>query len=135
MRKSQASESSKPTPKQKPRLAAITGLEQRAGAAMFQASLETVSGVASMKPLMLPPEEKCSPTARSTMTRTRASSSSASNTRRSWSRCGIEMTLNGGRSRMTSARSRAASISTRKPSSVARRGSVKTVVDSCGGSL
>ena len=28
---------------------------------MFQASLETVSGVASMNPLMLPPEEKCSP--------------------------------------------------------------------------
>ena len=38
---------------------------------MFQASLETVSGVASRKPLMLPPEEKCSPIARSTMMRTR----------------------------------------------------------------
>ena len=44
MRKSQASESSKPTPKAKPRFATITGFEQRAGAAMFHASLETVSG-------------------------------------------------------------------------------------------
>ena len=77
MRKSQASESSKPTPKQKPRLAAITGLEQRAGAAMFQASFDTFSGRASMKPLMLPPLEKCSPIARSTMMRTREFSSSA----------------------------------------------------------
>ena len=32
--------------------AAITGLLQRAGAAMFQASLETCSGDASTKPLM-----------------------------------------------------------------------------------
>ena len=51
MRKSQASDSSKPTPKQKPRLAAITGFAQRAGAAMFQASFDTCSGVASMKAL------------------------------------------------------------------------------------
>src|SRR5436305_2412267 len=71
MRKSQATDSSKPTPKQKPRFAAITGFEQRAGAAMFQASFDTVSGLASRKPLMLPPEEKCSPTARSTIMRMR----------------------------------------------------------------
>src|ERR1044072_7801121 len=72
MRKSRASETSKPTPKANPRFATITGLAQRAGAAMFQASFETVSGVACMKPLMLPPEEECSPTARSTITRARA---------------------------------------------------------------
>ena len=46
-------------------------------------SLETCSGEACRKPAILPPEEKCSPAARSTITRTRASSSSASNTRRS----------------------------------------------------
>src|SRR5438105_3352879 len=57
MRKSQASDSSKPTPKQKPRLAAITAFAQRAGAATFQASFDTVSGRASRKPLMLPPLE------------------------------------------------------------------------------
>src|SRR4051812_28181702 len=123
MRKSQASDSSKPTPKQKPRLAVITGFAQRAGAAIFQASFETVSGRASRKPLMLPPLEKCSPMARSTTMRTRELSSRLSNTSRSWSRCGIDTTLSGGRSRMTSARSRGSSISTRKPSSVARRGS------------
>src|SRR4051812_30198677 len=33
---------------------------------MFQASRETSSGVASRKPLILPPLEKCSPTARLT---------------------------------------------------------------------
>ena len=82
-RKSQASDSSKPTPKQYPRLAAITGLLQRAGAAMFHASFDTCSGVACMKPLMSPPLEKCSPMARSTITRTRGSASSASNTSRS----------------------------------------------------
>ena len=70
-------------------------------------------------------DEKCSPIARSTMTRTRASSSSCSNTRRSWSRCGIDTTLSGGRSRMTSARSRASSISTRKPSSAGEAGVVE----------
>jgi hypothetical protein len=37
---------------------------------MFQASFDTCSGEASRKPLMLPPEEKCSPAARSTITRT-----------------------------------------------------------------
>jgi len=36
-------------------LAAITGFAQRAGAAMFQASRETISGVASRKPSILPP--------------------------------------------------------------------------------
>jgi hypothetical protein len=65
---------------------------------------------------MKPPDEKCSPTERSTMTRTRGSSSRASKARRNWSRCGIEIVLKGGRSRMTSARSRSAAISTRKPS-------------------
>src|SRR5208283_3197712 len=94
---------------------------------MFQASLETCSGEASMKPLMLPPLEKCSPTARRTMMRTCGFSSIASNTRRSWSRCGISMILNGGRSRITSARSRSASISTRNPSSRASRGSAKVI--------
>src|SRR6478735_6873405 len=33
----------------------MTGFAQRAGAAMFQASRETTSGVASRRPLMLPP--------------------------------------------------------------------------------
>src|SRR5208283_5028721 len=94
---------------------------------MFQASLETCSGEASMKPLMLPPLEKCSPTARRTMMRTCGFSSIASNTRRSWSRCGISMILNGGRSRITSACSRSASISTRNPSSRASRGSAKVM--------
>src|SRR5262245_35719744 len=103
---------------------------------MFQASFETISGEASKNPLMSPPKnplmspplEKCSPVARSTMTRTRTSSFSASKTRRSWSRCGMETMLNGGRSRMTSARSRKGSVSTRKPSSEARRGSEKVGV-------
>jgi hypothetical protein len=49
---------------------------------------------------MLPPLEKCSPTARTTITRTRSSSSSVSNTRRNWSRCGIDTILKGGRFRM-----------------------------------
>src|ERR1700756_2860998 len=68
MRKSQASANSKPTPKQYPRLAAMTGLRQRAGAAMFQARRETCSGEASRKPEISPPLEKCSPAARSTTT-------------------------------------------------------------------
>ena len=51
-RKSQASESSNPTPRQSPRLAAITGFAQRAGAAMFHARCDTVSGEASRNPLM-----------------------------------------------------------------------------------
>src|SRR6516165_9514313 len=72
MRKSQASANSKPTPKQYPRLAAMTGLRQRAGAAMFQARRETCSGEASRKPAISPPLEKCSPAARSTTTRIRA---------------------------------------------------------------
>src|SRR5580704_8862191 len=76
---------------------------------------------------MLPPLEKCSPTARRTITRTRGSSSIASNTSRNWSRCGISMMLNGGRSRTTSARSRCGSISTRKPPSLARRGSANVI--------
>ena len=45
-------------------VAAIGGdhrLAAARGAAMFQASLETCSGEASRKPLMLPPLEKCSP--------------------------------------------------------------------------
>jgi hypothetical protein len=46
---------------------------------MFQASLETCSGDASRKPLMSPPLEKCSPCARSTITRTAGFSSSDSN--------------------------------------------------------
>src|ERR1700752_4399454 len=116
MRKSHASDNSKPTPKQKPRLAAITGLEHRAGDARFQSSCDTCSGEASRKPLMSPPLEKCSPFARTTITRTRASSSRASKTARNCSRACIEMTLNVGRRRMMSARSRCASISTEKPS-------------------
>src|ERR1700733_1777955 len=107
----------------------MTGLAQRVGEAMFQASLETFSGVASMKPPILPPLEKCSPTERTTMTRTRASSSSVSNTRRSWSRSGLATTLSGGRLRMMSARSCASSISTWKPSSLASLGSAKVYVE------
>src|SRR5450830_68982 len=121
MRKSHASEISKPTPKQKPRLAAITGLLQRAGAAMFHASFDTCSGVASRKPRMSPPLEKCSPIERSTITRTAGFSSSDSNTRRSWSRWPMEMMLKGGRSSTMSARSRAASMMTEKPSSFSSR--------------
>ena len=128
MRKSQASEISKPTPKQSRGSRRSPAWSSAPAPRCSRRASTRVSGVASMKPLMLPPLEKCSPTARSTITRTRASSSSASNTRRSWSRCGIDTMLNGGRSRMMSARSRAASISTRKPSSAARRGSVKVMV-------
>src|ERR1700731_1622373 len=73
MRKSQASANSKPTPKQYPRLAAMTGLRQRAGAAMFQPRRERCSGEASRKPEISPPLEKCSPAARRTTTRMRAS--------------------------------------------------------------
>ena len=51
--------------------------------AIFHASFETCSGDASMKPPIFPPLEKCSPTARITMTRTRESSSSVSNANRS----------------------------------------------------
>jgi hypothetical protein len=46
-------------------------LLQRAGAATFQASWLTCSGVAARKPLMSPPLEKCSPAGRAaTITRT-----------------------------------------------------------------
>src|ERR1700730_11437589 len=98
----------------------MTGLRQRAGAAMFQARGETCSGGASRKPRTSPPLEKCPPPARNTMTRTRASASSASNTARNCSRSAIVMTLSGARSRITSARSRAGSISRRKPSKISR---------------
>src|SRR5215469_9688476 len=130
MRKSQASANSKPTPKQYPRLAAITGFRQRAGAPMFQARRETCSGEASRKPEISPPLEKCSPAARSTTTRMRASASSASNTARNCSRSVIVTMLSGGRSRITSARCRSGSSSKRKPSK--HSGSIGT---SGGGSL
>ena len=39
----------------------MTGLRQRAGAAMFQARRETCSGEASRKPRISPPLEKCPP--------------------------------------------------------------------------
>src|SRR5262244_2181441 len=130
MRKSQASANSKPTPKQNPRLAAITGFRQRAGAPMFQARRETCSGEASRKPAISPPLEKCSPAARSTTTRMRASASSASNTARMCSRSAIVTMLSGGRSRITSARCRSGSSSRRKPPKLS--GSVGT---SGGGSL
>src|SRR6516165_344654 len=130
MRKSQASANSKPTPKQYPRLAAMTGFRQRAGAAMFQARRETCSGEASRKPEISPPLEKCSPVARSTTTRTRASASSASNTARNCSRSVIVTMLSGGRSRITSARCCSGSSSRRKPSKLS--GSVGS---SGGGSL
>ena len=42
----------------------MTGFEQRAGAAMFQARRDTCSGEASRKPRISPPLEKCSPIAR-----------------------------------------------------------------------
>src|SRR6516225_12044221 len=130
MRKSQASANSKPTPKQYPRLAAITGFRQRAGAATFQARCETCSGEASRKPEISPPLEKCSPAARSTTTQIRASASSASNTARICSRSAIVTMLSGGRSRITSARCCSGSSSSRKPSKLL--GSVGT---SGGGSL
>src|SRR5215831_9270559 len=130
MRKSQASANSKPTPKQYPRLAAMTGLLQRGGAAMFQARRETCSGEASRKPAISPPLEKCSPAARSTTMRMRASASSASNTARSSSRSAIVTMLSGGRSRITSARCRSGSSSRRKPSKLS--GSLGS---SSGGSL
>src|SRR5215469_11926945 len=100
MRKSQASANSKPTPKQYPRLAAMTGFRQRAGAATFHARRETCSGEASRKPEISPPLEKCSPVARSTTTRMRASVSNASNTARNCSRSAIVMMLSGGGSLM-----------------------------------
>ena len=81
--KSQASDISKPTPKQYPRLAAITGFSHRAGAAMLSASLETCSGDASRKPRIKPPEEKFGPCDRRTIMRTRLSRSKAWNTSRS----------------------------------------------------
>src|ERR1700756_4829752 len=116
MRKSQASANSKPTPKQYPRLAAMTGFRHCVGAAMFQASRETCSGEASRKPEISPPLEKCSPAARRTTTRMRASASNASNTERNCSRAVIVTMLSGGRSRITSARCRSGSSSRRKPS-------------------
>jgi hypothetical protein len=54
---------------------------------------------------------------RTTMTRTRLPASAASNATRNCSRWFIVMTLSGGRSRTMSRRWRAASTSTRKPSS------------------
>src|SRR5215468_9741298 len=130
MRKSQASANSKPTPKQYPRLAAMTGFRQRDGAAMFQARRETCSGEAARKPEISPPLEKCSPAARSTTMRMRASASSTSNTARNCSRSAIVTMLSGGRSRITSARCCSGSGSSRKPSKLS--GSVGT---SGGGSL
>src|SRR5215467_9452320 len=130
MRKSQASANSNPTPKQYPRLAAMTGFRQRTGAPMFQARRETCSGEASRKPEISPPLEKCSPAARSTTTRIRESASSASNTARNSSRSAIVTMLSGGRSRITSARCRSGSSSRRKPSKLS--GSIGT---SGGGSL
>src|ERR1700736_5495333 len=130
MRKSHASANSKPTPKQYPRLAAMTGFRQRAGAPMFQARRETCSGEAARKPSISPPLEKCSPAARSTTTRMRASASSASNTARNCSRSAIVTMLSGGLSRITSARCRSGSSSRRKPSKLS--GSLGT---SGGGSL
>src|SRR5262249_3180504 len=130
MRKSQASANSKPTPKQYPRLAAMTGLLQRDGAAMFQARRETCSGETSRKPAISPPLEKCSPAARSTTTRMRASPSSTSNTARNCSRSAIVTMLSGGRSRITSARCRSGSSSRRKPSKLSG-----TIGTSGGGSL
>src|SRR5215467_11803283 len=130
MRKSQASANSNPTPKQYPRLAAITGCRQRAGVPMFQARRETCSGEASRKPAISPPLEKCSPAARSTTTRMRASALSASNTARNSSRSAIVTMLSGGRSRITSARCRSGSSSRRKPSKLLGR-----IGSSGGGSL
>src|SRR5215469_15865860 len=121
MRKSQASANSKPTPKQYPRLAAITGFRQRAEAPMFQARRETCSGEAARRPEISPPLEKCSPAARSTTTRMRASASSASNTARNSSRSAIVTMLSGGRSRITSARCRSGSSSRWKPSKLSGR--------------
>src|SRR6516164_11669801 len=91
----------------------MTGLRQRAGAAMFQARRETCSGEASR---ISPPLEKCSPAARSTTMRMQASASSTSNTARNSSRSAIVTILSGGRSRITSARCRSGSNSRRKPS-------------------
>src|SRR6516164_1722485 len=108
----------------------MTGLRQRAGAAMFQARRETCSGEASRKPAISPPLEKCSPAARSTTTRMRASAASASNTARNCSRWAIVTMLSGCRSRITSARCRSGSSSRRKPSKLS--GSIGT---SGGGSL
>jgi hypothetical protein len=102
-----------------PREAAITGLAQRAGAAMFQARRMTCSGEASRNPRISPPLEKCSPAPRTTMTRTAGSASSASNAARNSSRSGIVITLSGGRSSTTSPRSFSASTSTRNPSGIA----------------
>src|SRR6516165_93645 len=130
MRKSQASANSKPTPKQYPRLAATTGFQQRAGAPMFQPRRETCSGEAARKPEISPPLEKCSPAARTTTTRMWVSASSASNTARNSSRSAIVTMLSGGRSRITSARCRSGSGSSRKPSILLGR-----VGTSGGGSL
>src|SRR6516165_12769573 len=105
----------------------MTGLRQRAGAAMFQARRETCSGEASR---ISPPLEKCSPAARSTTMRMQASASSTSNTARNSSRSAIVTMLSGSRSRITSARCRLGSSSRRKPSKLS--GSTGT---SGGGSL
>ena len=70
IRKSQASASSRPTPKTYPWSRAITGFEQRSGAATFFASCETTQGDFVRKPAMSPPAVNWPPAPVSTTNRT-----------------------------------------------------------------
>ena len=122
MRKSQASEISKPTPKH---VAAIGGdhrLRAARGGGDVPGELRDVLGRSLEEALDVAAARRNARPRRAARSRAPARPRRAPRTtRRSWSRCGIEMTLSGGRSSTMSARSRAASISTRKPSRSAAR--------------
>ena len=117
IRKSQASASSRPTPKTYPWRLAITGFEQRSGAATFFASCETTQGERVRNPAMSPPAVNWPPAPVSTTKRTASSRSSSAKSAESWSRASIETRLNfPGTSSVIVATPRSPSRSTRKPS-------------------
>ena len=117
-RKSQASASSRPTPRQKPRIAHTTGFGQRSGAATFQCRRDRCSGCFSMKPGMSPPAVNAlSPAPVRTMTCTFVSAPSSANSAASCSRAAIDTRfIFSGTSSVIVATLRASSRSTRKPS-------------------
>ena len=79
---------------------------------------------------MFPPEEKCSPTARNTITRTRASLVECLEHQPKLVACGISMMLTAA-DRGSHLRVASGIDSMRKPSSVAKRGSAKVIGWSC----
>jgi hypothetical protein len=76
---SQDSASSRPTPKQYPSTAAMTGFGLRAAAVTLCPRSVKSTGSTSMKPAMSPPEEKCFPADLITTTRTAGSASMSAN--------------------------------------------------------